>query len=411
MSARALRIGLLGARWGPGPGGVETVLATLSSELLRRGHDVAALVLETDELAEGEEADRRQGGVAVRRIGWRYESQLELLDLIRTPALEEAAARWSAEAGLDLVHVHHLSGWGLGVPRRLRELRVPVLWTLHDYWPLCPRGQLFAREGESCEAAIPERCGACWAGTWPQLRAPRDPEAVVAERLVTAHEAFDACAALLVPSVAAREWYARLGVDPSRLVVCENGVEVPARVEVVPPPEGAPLRVGYLGAVQPSKGVLELARLVDELRGPLTLEVHGPLESYHGDRSCVDALERLASSSERVHLHGPYVRAELSRILPRLQGVAAPSLWPETHGLGAREARAAGLPVFASRLGGLDDPAFHLLPAGEDEPWRAALERFATDPAWRAELCARPYAPRSRKGMVDQLEALYLGLA
>lgn len=411
MSARALRIGLLGTRWGRGPGGVETVLATLSSELLRRGHDVAALALETDELAEGEALDRRQGGVAVRRIGWRYESQTELTDLIRTPALEEIAARWSAEAGLDLVHVHHLSGWGLGVPRRLTELDVPVLWTLHDYWPLCPRGQLFSRDGESCGAATPQRCGACWGGTWPQLRAAGEPEAVVAERLAIAHEAFDACGFLLVPSVCAREVYARLGVEPSRLVVCENGIEVPVVKEAAQPSEGEPLRVGYLGAVQPSKGVLEIARLIDELREPLTLEVHGPLESYHGDRSYIDALERLASSSERVHLHGPYDRSELPRILSRLQLVVAPSRWPETHGLGAREARGAGLPVFASRIGGLDDPVFHLLPAGEDEPWRAALERFAGDPDWREELCSTPYAPRSPGGLVDQLEELYLQLA
>jgi glycosyltransferase involved in cell wall biosynthesis len=411
MSIPRLRIGFVTSSWGARPGGVETVLDQLTASLTRRGHTICALALSTDrEVPEGVEVDEVTGGISLRRIGWRYESQRELADLVRNPPLEEVAARWVADLGLDLIHIHHLSGWGLGIPPRLAELSVPVLWTLHDYWSICPRGQLFSRDGEVCSAVEPERCGRCWSETWPQLGCSGTPGRQVAARLEAAREAFAACEQLLVPSAAAREVFGERGVDISSIEVCENGIERITAERVAPPEDEETIRVGFLGSVQPSKGVLEIARLLEELGDPFTLEVHGPRDSYHGDRSCIEALEDLAETSERIELRGPYRRGDLPRILSRLQLVVVPSLWPETFGLVAREARAVGVSVFASRTGGLDDPAFHLLSPGDLEAWRNALDRFARQRSWREELVERTFAPRGSQSMCDELERRYLDL-
>jgi glycosyltransferase involved in cell wall biosynthesis len=90
-------------------------------------------------------------------------------------------------------------------------------------------------------------------------------------------------------------------------------------------------------------------------------------------------------------------------LLAQLDLVAVPSLWEEVHGLDAREARRAGLPVFASDLGGLAAPGLHLLPAGDGPAWKAALLRFAADPAWRDELRALACELRSVSDMAAEL--------
>jgi glycosyltransferase involved in cell wall biosynthesis len=404
---RPLRIGFLAAGWSPEPGGVQSVTRELASELMSRGHSLSALVLDGEPGAgEGEEREQLQAGVCVRRVGWSYSADTSLADLARSPALEAHVLRWVLDRELDLVHLHHLSGWGLGVPPRLAELGVPVLWTLHDYWALCARGQLFHVEGRRCERAEAESCGPCMAQTWPQL-ASDSPVEEARRRLVAARSALDACRGLQAPSAAAARVLEAHGLAAGAVKVRPNASPSPctpatrSQADVV--------RVGVLGAVQPSKGVLELARWIVELEG-FELHVHGPRDAYHGDRSYCEALEALAQSDSRVILHGTYEPHELPGLFTELDLVAVPSLWEEVFGLVAREASAAGLPVFASEVGGLSEAAALHLPAGDGRAWLEALLRFSTDQAWRESLTSPPASQHDLRAVVDRLERDYLAL-
>ena len=69
----------------------------------------------------------------------------------------------------------------------------------------------------------------------------------------------------------------------------------------------------------------------------------------------------------------------------------APSLLPESFGIVALEAAAAGKPTIASALGGLADVVVDgetgfLVPPGDVEGLRGALERLAGDPALRERM-------------------------
>ncbi len=404
---RRLRVGFLASGWSPEPGGVQTVTLDLAEELMCRGHLVSALVLDSEVGAgDGQEREALVSGVHVRRVGWSYSADGRLEDLARTGGLEAHVLRWARDRELDLVHIHHLSGWGLGVPARLAELGFPVLWTLHDYWALCPRGQMFHVEGRGCTRAEAETCGDCMARTWPHLAAP-SPESAAALRLEAAESALAACGKLQAPSAAAARVWEAHGLAPGRIEVRPNATRRPEPAR--PRERGEALRVGVLGAVQPSKGVLELARWMEGLEG-LELHVHGPMPCYHGDPSYGEELRRLAERSERLTLHGAFAPSELWQVLASLDLVAVPSLWEEVFGLAAREARAAGLPVFASAVGGLREADAQLLPAGDGDAWRDALVRFAADPAWRAELSAPEAGLHGIEAVVDRLESDYQAL-
>ena len=173
--------------------------------------------------------------------------------------------------------------------------------------------------------------------------------------------AFERASALLVPSEPARRVLVGAGVPSERLVVFSLGVDCEAlsaeveRLRVDSAPRGG-RRVGVLGAVQPTKGVLELARAVLEcdVTG-LALHIHGPLEPFHGDTSYIDELRELAGRHEEIQLCGPYDPAELPEVLASLDAVAAPARWEEGFGLSVREASAVGLPILVSDAGGLPE--------------------------------------------------------
>ncbi len=56
-------------------------------------------------------------------------------------AVDDAFARVLAETRPAVVHFQHLNHLSLGLPAAAKRAGAAVLFTLHDYWLLCPRGQ------------------------------------------------------------------------------------------------------------------------------------------------------------------------------------------------------------------------------------------------------------------------------
>jgi glycosyltransferase involved in cell wall biosynthesis len=425
-----LALAFVGQGWFPDAGGVESHTRDLARELRSRGHRVRALCLDRSEgLEPYTTRESLVEGVALTRMAYRYHDHRALADLVESPRANAIVLRWLAAERTDLVHVHHASGFGLGILGAIRGAGTPLALTLHDYWPLCPRGQMVQPDGTVDTSVEPERCGRCLAATWPHLmpsgsgerRGPHgQPVASDAEaaglRTAYALERLAACDRLFTPSAAAREVYVQAGIARERIQVVENGVDVDAllaeveRLRRARPPR-AEVRLGILGTVLPSKGALELARAFQaaDVAG-LALEIHGALPSYHGDSRYVEELQRLASSDPRVRIHGPYTHDRLAAILADLDGVAAPSRWCEVYGLTVREARAAGLAVLVSDAGALPDVARggggRVVPASEPDGWRRALAEFA-DPAQRARWASVERRPRDARAMAEELEQAY----
>lgn len=431
MAERGLDLGFVGLGWYPDIGGVESHTRDLARELGARGHRVRALALDgTEGLEPYTLATRELEGVRVTRMAYRYHDHRALADLVASARAEEAARSWARAERLDLVHVHHASGWGLGLLSALAADGFSVVMTLHDFWPLCPRGQMLRTDGEVCAAASPERCAPCLVCTWPHLmpssggarRGPRGEGLERDEDAVRARSEYAlACLAraarLFTPSPSTRAAYARAGLDASRIEVVENGVDVEALARTARElraraPARTELRLGVLGTVLPSKGALELAQAVVAAGvAGLTLEIHGALPSYHGDTRYGEELRALAAREPRVRVHGPFGHERLAEILSGLDGVAAPSRWNEVYGLTVREARAAGLPVLVSDAGALPDVLAGgegglVVPAEDRAAWIAALRRFA-DPAQRASWAAQAARPRPARAMALQLERAY----
>ncbi|MFT7670691.1 MAG: glycosyltransferase involved in cell wall biosynthesis [Planctomycetota bacterium] len=407
MTRPRLRLGMVTDGWWPERGGVQTVTRELASAFIRSGHEVFTLALDRQSsAAQGSVREEWIDGVHVRRVHWRDEGQDSLDALIRCPELEEQVARWSGEFGFDLVHLHSLCSFGLGAPIRLQELNVPVVWTWHDYWPICPRGQMWHLDGVLCEGTEASVCGDCVSRTWPLLAG--DGRGVIEKRQGSARAAVDACARVFFPSSAARDIAVANGYPLLKLCVCENGSDPLLDSGASNSSwRGPVLRIGLLGSVQPSKGVLEFARWIVELGKGFELHVHGDRAPYHGDASYVDALMALAESNTNLQLHGPYDHGMRGAVFRALDLIAVPSLWQESFGLVAREARRAGLPVFVSNRGGLVSEELYVLPAADGEAWKTALQRFVSDEAWRVELSRPSSTLRSSSQMAQELLAVY----
>jgi glycosyltransferase involved in cell wall biosynthesis len=169
---------------------------------------------------------------------------------------------------------------------------------------------------------------------------------------------------VLAPSEALAAEAKMLGAPEIRVV--PSGVELP---EAVAPPADPP-HVLYVGRLSEEKGTRELAAATEGL--PRVIVGDGPLRAL-----VPDALGFVPPSEVGAH----YERAAV---------VVCPS-HREGYGVAAREAMAYGRPVVASAVGGLVDAVEDgvtglLVPAGDVEALRAALERLLEDPELRRRL-------------------------
>jgi glycosyltransferase involved in cell wall biosynthesis len=134
------------------------------------------------------------------------------------------------------------------------------------------------------------------------------------------------------------------------------------------------------------------------------------------DRSRLEALARVTGVAERVRMPGS--RPDARRIVGAADAVVACSRW-EGLPLATMEALAAGRPVVATRVLGLDDLIEDgisgiLVPAGDADALGAALARILGDDGLATRLGegARARAARfSQENMIDAYLALYHDVA
>jgi glycosyltransferase involved in cell wall biosynthesis len=197
-----------------------------------------------------------------------------------------------------------------------------------------------------------------------------------------------------------------------------NGVD-PEQFQGAPGPSGAGVRFLFVGRVSPEKGVhllIEAFRRVAERRPDVEMEIAGPrwvafkefidpLDEdplvrelspfYERRRSYFAHLDRLLERvpAGRVRFCGTIPQRELRKHYGRADVLVNPSLC-EAFGMSLVEAMARGIPVIASRTGGMTEivepsGAGLLVARGSVEELTEAMERLAGDADLRRSMGER----------------------
>ncbi len=172
---------------------------------------------------------------------------------------------------------------------------------------------------------------------------------------------------------------------PGQATLIPLGVDVDAFAPDPDTPGGDVARVGYVGRLEPHKGVDVLLQAMAGLEG-ITLRVAGAGPEEARLRELADEL----GVSARVEFVGSLPQDHLPRFYQGLDVLAVPSLptpgWLEQFGRVAVEAMACGVPVVASDTGALPDvvgDAGLLVPPGDPAALRESLRTLLDDESTR----------------------------
>jgi GT2 family glycosyltransferase/glycosyltransferase involved in cell wall biosynthesis len=412
-------------------GGSETYTEALA-RALARAHEVTVLHRSAD--AARPDHDLRES----RRDGVRILSLNNLHRVVpgfesyRDPIAAAVAACVMDEVRPEVLHVGHLTGLSTGLVFEARRRAIAVVITLHDFFTVCPLGQLLNLRLEVCPGPTPRRCLGCvgtqvatgsrlarrvgrglpFAGTAAGLlsRAGTAGERRIEQRLGEMQEVLRAADLRISPSRFLRDRMAALGVQD--IEVLENGHE-PLHLPPRRPDEQGRVRFGFVGSAIPSKGVHVLAEAFARLGDVCaTLEIHGPFPAYHGDTTYEARVRKILGSAADGIVRGPFPHHRLGEILAGLDVLVVPSLWEENSPLTIQEAFLAGLPVLTSDHGGMAEKVRDGVDGLRFKPGDApdlarVMRRLLEEPGLRERLVeARPSIPTMDEH-VAALEPLY----
>jgi glycosyltransferase involved in cell wall biosynthesis len=203
------------------------------------------------------------------------------------------------------------------------------------------------------------------------------------------------------------------GAPADKLVMSRQGVDdrfVDAlSTRDVAAPRSGPLRIGFLGRLDPVKGVDIVVDAVAAL--PATAAVELVIRGLPQDEAYARRIRESVARDPRITLSSPVSRADLAGELETYDLLAIPSRWLETGPLVALEARAAGRPVAATRRGGLAEIVREpedgwLLTPDDAGAWTALFAKLADDPSIARRLHgAKPV--RQMRDVCDEMIALY----
>ncbi|WP_298820231.1 glycosyltransferase family 4 protein [uncultured Chloroflexus sp.] len=302
------------------PGGEDLVVATETSLLQRKGHQVASLTFH----------NRRLDSMAV----WRQTT----VTLWNAQAYHEVR-KLAFEVKPDIIHIHNT--FPLASPAAVhaaRAAQVPVVMTLHNYRLLCPVS-LFFRDGRVWEACLgkavpwPGVLHGCWRG--------RLPSAVVAAML-SLHRClrtWDKVSIYIALTEFARRKFIAGGLPADKIVVKPN---------VVDPDPGVGMNAGgyalFVGRLSPEKGVDTLLAAWQRLQGKIPLKIVG-------DGPLAEKVRQAAQQLAGVEWLGYQNISSVYALMKNASFLVFPSKVYEGFPRVIVEAFACGLPILSTCLG------------------------------------------------------------
>lgn len=196
------------------------------------------------------------------------------------------------------------------------------------------------------------------------------------------------CERLIAISKHSKKTYAALGVPASRVVVIYNGTDL----DYFKPGADRPMpdcpRLLCLARIVPEKGLNPLlsacASLASDLEFKLTIAGR-PIPDADGAAYFAKLRQQAVPLGQRVEFIDH--QEDIRPLLMESELLVLPSIWPEPYGRVLIEAMAAGLPVVATRVGGIPEVLGSefdefLVEPNDPEALAAAIRRHIT---WRRD--------------------------
>lgn len=362
-------------------GGAEIVAYKQARHLLERGHEVRVLAGDNSVRLPGYVThDDVFDALPVTRISLQASDFSAGGNNVAHPEVDAVFSRLVDAWRPDVVLAHHLLGLSLGILRTAAQRGIRTVLTLHDHWGFCLHSTRITSSGELCQDT--SNCAQCLPHFL--LDAERYPVRMRQDYIRWQLGSVDA---FISPSRYLADAYLATGLPAERMHVLGNGLETARFAELAPLPGNGRLHLLFIGYMGAHKGVPVLLKALTQL----------PCERLHVDFvgdgwACAEYQQFLQRELPALSCRfwGRLPNERICERLGQTHVFVLPSICPENQPVTITEAMASGLPVIASRIGGIPelvapDVTGYLTAPGDAQALAEAINRYLEQPRRIAE--------------------------
>ena len=428
-------------------GGTETYAAHLADAFVRRGHEVSVF----SRIADPSRPDytmetMNRYGYSLTRLNHTFTQFQDFSLSYLNPEVARRFGEFLDVSRPEIVHFHHLMYLSTSCIEEAARRRIPVVMTLHDYWLICQRGRFLKPDLSICEGQTDLGCARCFShllnrgltpiyqqftpilgrrswvrdllrqlhGVYSAFRAPSArARQEIRQRMDHVRAICQQVSLFLAPSHFLRKQFLAFGIPPEKILFSEYGLPALPDSPEQRSFDSRRLVFGYIGVVDPVKGVHVLVEAFAPLRNA-ELRIYGGETDYAPYPDRRKFLTQL-QQSPHIRMMGRYENEDVGRLLREVDVVVVPSIWYENAPFVIREAFSAKRPVVTAALGGMQelvqDGVNGLLFRARDAlDLRRTLQRLIDDPDLVPRLSNNFPAVRSIAADAQALEERYLAL-
>lgn len=281
--------------------------------------------------------DEQFENIKIRRIN-NPKKDYTLFDKYFNKNIEQQFRKYITEINPDIIHIGHLSHLSVNIIKIAKEeFKLPVVFTIHDFWMYCVKGQLLNYKNEICSEQTPEKCQNCinYQSTLTEISFYQE----YLKKLINMVDIF------ISPSYFLKDFYINNGVDSTKIIYSKYGFNknlITYKDKKFN--KSDTIKFGFIGRIIPSKGIKLLIDVFNELQN-CEIDIYG----FIGNK------KRFLEVSENIKFKGGYDNNNINDILSNFDVLIAPSIWYENAPLVIQEAFIAGIPVITSNIGGMKE--------------------------------------------------------
>lgn len=294
-------------------------------------------------------------------------------DRYRHDAVDEHFAAVLERVRPDIVHIGHLNHLSTSLVARAAAANIPIVFTLHDYWLMCPRGQfmqMFPEEPRNLWAACDgqedrkcaERCYARYFSGDPQTH--EQDVGVWADwvhrRMAHVREMTELVDVFVAPARYLQERFVQdFGLPASKTIYLDYGFNL-SRFVSRERASGEPFTFGYIGTHIPAKGIHHLIEAFGSLSGSPRLRIWGRPRGQDTDALRALARSLPGNAADRVEWLSEYRNQDIvADVFNKVDAIVVSSVWAENSPLVIHEAQQCRVPVVTAAYGGMGEYVHH----------------------------------------------------
>lgn len=293
-------------------------------------------------------------------------------DGYRHPKLDAEFGQQLDQLRPEVAHIGHLNHLSTGIVDELAKRNIPIVFTLHDFWLMCPRGQFmqrnFAEPGALYKVCDGQEDRKCAVTCYPMFFSGRESERQRDEeywtgwirgRMEETRSIIGKVDRFIVPSKYLMERFVR-NFDLPRQKVTYLDYGFPLHYLQTPNEKATEgFTFGYIGTHIPAKGIHHIIEAFSKVNGNAKLRIWGR-ERAQETAALKQLAAELITGEKTVEWMGEYVNENIAdKVFRHCDAIVVASIWGENSPLVIHEAQACKVPVITADFGGMKEYVQH----------------------------------------------------